>query len=333
MVTQEQIAAKLGISRQLVTLALANHPNVSKESRQRIITTAQKMGYAPNPHSRALKGGRTGILALWIPNQISLHYAHVSRELNRLVKQEQYELIISEIGAGMPEQIMSHVPMDGVFILDVFAAARTRLRTSGENTTPAIYMGYEQYEGKSDHIYIDLFKGALEATEHLIHGGFRCIIHVTDNTQDFPNATRRLGYQQAMKQAGLKPDFLYFPPSEHQRSVARQLIKDYIAKKNCPDAIFCHSDDIALGVCRGLCDLKLRVPQNVAVVGCDGIPYMEYLDTPLTTIAQPVTEMCQTAWRFLQRRLESPRLPPQHATLTPKLIIRESSTVCGRGEA
>src|SRR6185369_8037172 len=98
MVTQEQIARKLGISRQLVTFALAGYPQVAEKSRKRILAAARKMGYRPNPHARALKKGRTGIIALWIPNQISTHYAHVARELNRLIKQAGHELVVSEVG-------------------------------------------------------------------------------------------------------------------------------------------------------------------------------------------------------------------------------------------
>src|ERR1043166_9634072 len=103
MVTQEQIARKLGISRQLVTFALAGYPQVSEKSRQRILSAARRLGYRPNPHARALKRGRTGIIALWIPDQISTHYTHVTRELNRLVNQANHELIVSEMahaGAG-----------------------------------------------------------------------------------------------------------------------------------------------------------------------------------------------------------------------------------------
>src|SRR5271170_4879657 len=107
MVTQEQIARKLGISRQLVTFALAGYPQVSEVSRKRILAAAQKMGYRPNPHARALRRGRTGIIALWIPNQISSHYAHVARELNRLVKQGRHELIISEVGSTKSEEVLS----------------------------------------------------------------------------------------------------------------------------------------------------------------------------------------------------------------------------------
>src|ERR1039457_2507946 len=115
MVTQEQIARKLGISRQLVTFALAGYPQVAAESRQRILAAALKMGYRPNPHARALKRSRTGIIALWVPDQISTHYSHVARELNRLMKQARHELIVSEVGTASVEQVLSHVPVDGVF--------------------------------------------------------------------------------------------------------------------------------------------------------------------------------------------------------------------------
>ena len=81
MITQAQIAAKLGVSRQLVTFALSGHPHVGQKSRELILKTADEMGYRPNPHARALKRKRTGIFALWIPDQISTHYNHVAREL------------------------------------------------------------------------------------------------------------------------------------------------------------------------------------------------------------------------------------------------------------
>src|SRR5215469_7498397 len=111
MVTQEQIARKLGISRQLVTFALAGYPQVSERSRKRILAAAREMGYRPNPHARALKRGRTGIIALWIPDQISSHYTHVARELNRLVKEAKHELIVSEVSIAKDKQMLSHVPM------------------------------------------------------------------------------------------------------------------------------------------------------------------------------------------------------------------------------
>jgi DNA-binding LacI/PurR family transcriptional regulator len=324
MVTQKEIAEKLGISRQLVTLALAGYPQVSEKSRKRIAAAARKMGYSPNPHARALKQGRTGIIALWIPDQISSHYIHVARELNRLLKREKYELIITEVGTMSAEQALSHVPVDGIFIVDAPATARRHLESEAGAASPVICMGPERHP-ELDFVQVDLMAGTVQAMKHLIETGFRRIAHATFLQKDQPGASRRAGYLQTMREAGLKPEFLYYPLTEQQRPLVRQLVKDYVKKNECPDAIFCHSDDVALGIYRGLCDLKLRVPHDVALVGHDGIQDTEYLECSLTTIVQPVPEMCAAAWQFLQRRLENPALEWQSALLSPSLVIRESS--------
>jgi len=324
MITQEQIAEKLGISRQLVTFALAGYPQVSKKSRQRILTAAQEMGYRPNPHARALRRGRTGIIALWIPNQISTHYAHVARELNLLVKQSSHELIVSEVGSAHAEEVLSHVPVDGIIAVDAPEQTRTFLQSGVSPSIPIISMGADCWE-KTDFVRVDLLAGTARVMEHLIGSGFQRIVHATFMRTNVPQASRRLGYDVAMRQAGLKPQFLYYKASDHQRSIVRQLIQDYVLKRSCPEAIFCHSDDIALGVYRGLCDKKLRVPTDVAIVGCDGIQDTEYLECPITTLVQPVTAMCATAWSFLEQRLVRPTIKRQWKILNPKLEIRESS--------
>jgi DNA-binding LacI/PurR family transcriptional regulator len=324
MVTQEQIARKLGISRQLVTFALAGYPQVSEKSRQRILAAAQEMGYRPNPHARALKRERTGIIALWVPDQISSHYTHVTRELNRLVKQAHHELIVSEVGTAESEQALSHVPVDGVFAVDASALVRAHLQSEATKSIPVISIGADVCE-KTDHVRVDLRAGTDEVMQHLLHSGYRRIAHATFIKDDKVRADRRLGYVSAMQQAGLPEEFIHYPLSEQQRPITRQLIQDYIREHGCPEAVFCHSDDAAMGIYRGLCDLNLRVPEDVALVGCDGIQDTEYLERPITTLVQPVAEMCAVAWDFLVERLKQPAKRRQQRVLKPVLAIRVSS--------
>jgi LacI family transcriptional regulator len=324
MVTQAQIAKKLGVSRQLVTFALADYPQVAKESRERIQKAAIEMGYRPNPHARALRQKRTGIIALWIPDQISTHYTHVARELGRLAKQAEYELIVSEVGGTDAKQLWSHVPVDAICAVDASKAVQVELEVLAARAVPVVGVGAYESE-KTDQVQVDLMAGTLAAMEHLIGSGYRRIAHATFVRKDADRQRRRLGYSKAMKEAGLKPEFIYYPLSEAQRPITRQLIQDYVGKKGLPEAIFCHSDDAALGIYRGLCDMKIRVPEQVALIGCDGIEDTEYLEVPLTTLVQPVVEMCSTAWDFLQQRLENPDAPRQHAVFEPDLAIRESS--------
>jgi DNA-binding LacI/PurR family transcriptional regulator len=328
MVTQAQIAKKLGISRQLVTFALAGYPQVSKESRERIQAAALEMGYRPNPHARALRHRKTGIIALWIPDQISTHYTHVARELGRLVKQSKHELIISEVGTADMKQIWTHVPVDGICAVDASKAVQGELKALAGKSVPVVSLGaYGTLE--TDHVRVDMEAGTMEVMRHLIGSGFRRIAHATFVRRSIAGESRRIGYSQAMREAGLKPEFILYPLTERQRPAARRLIQDHIREHGRPEAIFCHSDDVALGIYRGLCDAGIRVPDDVALVGCDGIEDTEYLECPLTTLVQPVAEMCETAWHFLQNRLADPALPLQQALIAPGLAIRDSSRRAG----
>lgn len=325
MVTQAQIAKQLGVSRQLVTFALAGYPQVSKESRERILAAALEMGYRPNPHARALRLKKTGIIALWIPDQISTHYTHVARELGRLVKAAGQELIISEVGVSDMKQIWSHVPVDGIVAVDASKAVQLELEVLAKKSVPLVSVGTYCSQAM-DNVQVDFQIGTSQAMQHLISSGYRRIAHATFVRKNLAHESRRLGYVQAMRDAGLKAEFIYYPLTELQRPVTRQLIQDYIQENGRPEAIFCHSDDAALGIYRGLCDAGVSVPRDIALVGCDGIEDTEYLERPLTTLVQPVAEMCATAWKFLQQRLEDLNSPPQHVLLSPQLAVRESST-------
>lgn len=275
MVTQAQIAQELGVSRQLVTFALSGHPHVAKASRALILAKADEMGYRPNPYARALKRKKTGIVALWIPDQISTHYNHVARELSRMVKQDGYELIVTEIAGADLGQIWSNVPVDGILAVDASELARRELDAMAVKSIPVVGVG-NHCSGNADSVQVDLATGTKAAMKHLIDSGYRRIAHATFVGQDGPEHGRRTEYGRAMREAGLEPEFILYPLSEGQRAITRNMIREYVAIHGLPEAIFCHSDDVTLGIYRGLCDMKIRVPEQVALVGCDGIEDTEY---------------------------------------------------------
>jgi DNA-binding LacI/PurR family transcriptional regulator len=109
------------------------------------------------------------------------------------------------------------------------------------------------------------------------------------------------------------------------------VVRDHVAAHGPAEALFCFSDEGAIGAYRGLRDLGLRVPDDVALVGCNGDLDTEYLDVPISTLVCPGEEMCAQAWQFLQQRMSHPDLPRQAALLLPKLEIRESSGGGGGG--
>jgi LacI family transcriptional regulator len=167
---------------------------------------------------------------------------------------------------------------------------------------------------------LDLGRAARAAVEHLVGLGLRriALLALPDS-----EGRRYQAYVSVMEAAGLPQEFILLP--EGSRGETRRQFREYVAANGHPEAVFCHNDDTAIAVYRALCDLGLRVPEDVALVGCDGIEDTEFLPVPITTIVQPVEEMSRLAWEFLRNRIREPDAPPQHVVLEARLEIRASS--------
>jgi DNA-binding LacI/PurR family transcriptional regulator len=151
----------------------------------------------------------------------------------------------------------------------------------------------------------------------------RRIAYLVNDRSNFPDKHRHAAYHAVLAAAGLPPECIV--TSDQSRGGARATVREYVHEHGCPDSIFCHNDDMAIGAYLGLRDLGIRIPDDVALVGCDGIEDTEWLECPLSTLAQPIEQMCALAAEFLQRRIDEPDAPRQQAMLQPTLVIRESS--------
>jgi LacI family transcriptional regulator len=180
------------------------------------------------------------------------------------------------------------------------------------------------YSEQADYVAFDVACGVRQAVEHLVSIGCRRIAHLTTMSAIGRVRAARCGtYEEVVQSAGLAPEIILAP--EESRAAARTTIKAYYQSRGTPDGLFCYSDDMAIGAYRGLRDLGLRIPEDVALVGCDGMDDVQYLDVPLTTIMQPVQEMCRLAWEVLVRRIEDPSASLSQTLLKPELRIDAST--------
>ncbi|RYG62573.1 LacI family transcriptional regulator, partial [bacterium] len=137
-----------------------------------------------------------------------------------------------------------------------------------------------------------------------------------------PAEARFRTYIGAMERAGL-PCELIGTNLLHHTSIHDALQK-YIAEFGCPEALVCVNDETAMYVYRALVDLGFKIPDNTFLLGCDGLPFMNCFEPPLSTIAQPTEEICALAWQFLKNRMANPDLPRQEATFDAQLVVRKS---------
>ena len=196
----------------------------------------------------------------------------------------------------------------------------TNMAQSASRPVPIVLTGAIMDPEALDWVGVDFLGVSRAAVEHLLASGRRRVALLTPSHM---HDDRRAAYLAVMAEAGLPAEVIEM--SGESRADARRSLTEHLAAHGRPEALFCHNDDAAIAACRVLRDLGLRTPDDVAVVGCDGIEDTEYLSISLSTIVLPIDEMCSLAWRFLKRRMREPDAPPQRITLQPTLAIRASS--------
>jgi DNA-binding LacI/PurR family transcriptional regulator len=321
------LASRLSLSKGTVSRIL-NDPTApfAAHTRTRVLSMAEELGYRPNPVARALAMGRTGSVALWIRNLRTSYRARVAQSFESQVEANDYRLVIRLYGRdaegstqASSSQIMPE-SADGIVTHGAPPLSWTRLIGSGASRIPIVSTGTLADPETPDYVGIDLSVAAREAVELLIRPGRRRVAYLAPH--DFEDERSR-AYTHIMAEAGLAPEMLL--NAGEARSSVRRFLREYIVSHGHPEAIFCMNDDTAIAAYRALIDLGLRVPEDVALVGCDGIEDTEYMPTPISTIAMPLDEMSRLAWQFLKTRLQDPDAPPQRIILPSTLIRRESS--------
>lgn len=319
-VTQSEMARQLGVSQALVARALRDDPAVAASTRERVQRLAKQVGYHPNANARALLTGKTGLISLWIARAYGSYSARVIFALERLARQHGYDLLITDLGPyGDPDRSLAslRLAVDGMIVADAPWHADA-LAARGAGSIACVNMG-SVVSRHTDAVQVDLARGARAALAHLKQAGCQRVAYVTPGHPLGSEEARH----RAFRTAHPRGPVVVLP--EPTRAAARQAVLTWLHTKPAVDAIFCHNDDYAVGVLRALRDAGLRVPGQVAVVGCDGVEDTEYLECPLTTIAIPVEEMCAKAWSFLIQRMTQPGQALQREVLQPALVIRFSS--------
>lgn len=320
-----RIAKALGVSKSTVWRAIKGSADINSGTRERILEALPRLGYQPNSAARALVTGKSGLVTLWVPSLSTSHVAHVLRYAQEQVSRHCFEMIVRSREAyhsSDPMELMQW-PSDGILACDVIDVVEMLrpLLTSGERRTPLVSFG-PYCATNVDAVGVDLRQGAVAAVRHLAEAGCCSIAYIVPENFIEPQDARYEGYHAAMAELGMMPRVI--ATRQGTRAEGRRVMLE-VYPQSPFDGAFCFSDEISVGVYRGLRDLGLRAPDDVAIVGCDGIEETEYAGCPLSTLQQPFEAMCRLAWEFLETRMKHPDAPLQFRMLQPELVVRRSS--------
>lgn len=322
--TLHDVARKAGVSHMTVSRVLNRRDmtHVSEETRDRVLCAARAVGYRPNRAAQALVvGGKTHTIAVWVRRLSSPCFANIVQKLEEIIWPDGFESIVRGFGADRTN--LAEWPVDGTIVV---ANAHVDAKVDGGDETsgsPIVCIG-AYVDHRFDCVYVNLEPASRQAVSHLAAQGCRRIAHVLKANAVNAADPRLAGYRSGMLAEGLADEVIEI--EDDTRQAVAQPLRKWISRNGCPDGFFCRNDEIAIGVYRLVRDLGLRVPEDVCIVGCDGIPELEYFDTPISTIESPNEAMCRKGWQFLKERIADPEAARQSEQMTAELVIRKSSS-------
>jgi LacI family transcriptional regulator len=333
--TLADIARALGVSKMTVSRAINNHPEISPETRARILEAAHRMNYRPNQFARALTTNRSYLLGVIVPDLMHSYFAEICRGIETVAKPLGYQNLIcstDEDSANEQAEVEALLPRtDGLILASSVAPNDTKFlrRTIRENGR--VVLIDRQFEGvRASTVTTDDVKVGLLATEHLINLSHRNVGHLKGT--DASTAVQRFeGYRQALAKHRLPFDSSLVRSCGFTEKDGYDSMVAWLREGDVPPAIFAANDPAAIGAMSAISEAGLRIPEDIAIVGGGNIHYGDMLRVPLTTVAWSTSEMGQAAGRLLIAQIEHKKRPKeQHIIVEPELVVRES---CGATRA
>ncbi|MBN9298634.1 MAG: LacI family DNA-binding transcriptional regulator [Filimonas sp.] len=330
-VTIHDIAKKLELTAATVSRALNNHPAISAATKKRVLDMAKKLNYTPNNLAASLRIGKTNMIGVIIPSAELHFFGSVLHGIEKVANEHKHNIIICQTNEKTADEIKSieallHSRVD--CILASLAKETTDTSHFAElkkKNTPLILFDRISTQLEVPTVSVDDYKGAFMAVEHLIKQGCKRIAHIagTENVLAFSERIR--GYKDALKKHKLpvsKELILYGDMTlESGAAITSQLLK----LPTPPDGIFAVEDFSALGAIKTLQQKKIRVPEDVAVIGFANESFGQYVTPSISTVDQQAIKMGETAAQLYFNSLLKKNFQISHIILEPMLLIRESS--------
>lgn len=337
--TLKDIAEFAGVSVSTASIVVRRDPklSVSESTQKRVLEAVRKLNYHPNIHARVLSGGRSKLIGMTILDDYGeLTYSKL-RMIQRMISECGYESLLRDAGSNGVEHAACIQDFLRSRVQGMIAVQGCRGVTEEDinklkkSKIPVITLVHENND-YINSVTVNHTMGAYLAVKHLIELGHKKIGTLLSRITISSITERVLGCTQAFVEAGIEQEpglWMELPLEMSPETFASGYKYTKVLLQRNPDvtALFCSNDEIAIGAMKAVHDLGLRVPQDVSIVGFDNLPVSEFLQVPLTSIAQPNDQQVrETVDLLLQNINEHAEFnKSMHKVLEPQLILRKST--------
>lgn len=335
-ITIKDIARALDLSVSTVSKALRDSHEIGEETKQAVLIYAREHNYKPNPIAQSLKKGHSRSIGVIVCNIDNNFFSQVINGIESIAQSKGYNVIITQSRESYEKEVSNseHLSSRSVDGLIISLSSETKnidhLKRLYEKGLPIVFFDRITDEIPTHRIIANNFKGAYEATRHLIQQGYRKIAHITSSDSLSTTSERLAGYKQALIDAGISIDERYIKFCLHGgmiREETHQALAELLQLPERPDAIFTASDRLSTTTLSQLRIMQIPIPRDIALVGFTNSISADIFNPSLTSVVQPAMEMGQQATEMLVSLIESRRPVTQFEkrVLETQLQIRDSS--------
>jgi len=329
----KDIARDLGVSVITISKVLRNHPDIGDQTRERVLARVKELNYRPNFAARSLVTGRSYLVGLVVPDLLHPFFAEVAKSLSDVLRKNGYYLIVSssEEDPDLEEQEINQLMarrLDTLIVASCRSTVEPFFRMEKQDI-PYVLIDRQLHSLSANFVGVDDEAVGMLATRHLIDMGCKRIAHIRG--PQYSTAVHRLeGYKRALAKAGLKivDDYIVAEGkvAVESRQHGEQAMDELLARRPRPDGVFCFNDPLAVGAMTRALDEGLRIPEDLAIIGCGNLHYDEALRVPLSSIDQQSHQIGREAARIALGILTSKTVrQPEQVLLQPQLIVRAST--------
>ncbi|WP_026196897.1 LacI family DNA-binding transcriptional regulator [Sciscionella marina] len=327
--TLTRVAQIAQVSASTASRYLRGQLKVNPETAARIDAAVRELDYeAPAAPAPARE---QPVLALVVPEMVNPFFAGLADELAEAAAMDGASLVVGITGqqarreSSVSDLVASTPAIDGLIYVGMHRE-NPRLTSAIAEGLPVVVLDEEiASTPEVDTVAVDNYGGAYQATSYLAQLGHRRIAHIAGPDELSTTRDRCRGYRDAMRGAGLPVDEDLVLHGPYTEQFGASTFPYLAGAEHRPTAVFCGSDIAAVGMLAAAELHGLRIPEDLSIVGCDGIRVGEWLRPKLTTLQQPMTELARAALELIRARIEDPARAPQTRTFPLQLVIRGSA--------
>jgi DNA-binding LacI/PurR family transcriptional regulator len=329
-ITIKHVAAAAKVSTATVSRVLAHPDQVGKTVRERVLKTVQKLDYHPNRLARDLRAGLRKVVGVVIPDLQNPFFPEVVHGVEAVLHTEGYTLVLGH-SDGLPEREQAHLSIlrgegaAGIILIPDNGAKATYASLRAWDI-PVVAIDRVPTGLKVDLVCTDNRGGIVDAVSHLTSHGYKEIAFINGPEGLSVTRERLAGYQSALGAAGITARAGFVVHGDFRQAGGYAAMKRLLETKPAPRAVVVANNLMTLGALQAIHESGLLIPDQVAIVGFDDMPWAMSLRPPLTAVAQPAEELGRTAAQLLLERLRDPGRLARQVMLPTRLMVRAS---CG----